>query len=204
MGGGTDAGSPRPRRVRLSSVAIPALVATAALAVAPASATWIAGRGSRKAVGAPPPASRGRPSQADAEGTVNANASSFTYAPGGGGTAVSGIVEDQGSPAALTLTVYGMPPQPGEGSAALVYADLFNGSRSTLLFPGGAAVRVSLERDGRRWTDVVLDQPATPSLDPGQRIRLETRVALPAPGRYDLSGQVIGRDGNPAFILTGP
>ena len=102
------------------------------------------------------------------------------------------------------LTVYGMPPQPGEGSSARVYADLFNGTGKKLLFPGGAAVRVTLQRDGRRWKDVVLDQPATPSLDPDQRIRLETRVPLDAPGRYDLSAQVVARDGNPAFILSGP
>ncbi|HMC08004.1 MAG TPA: hypothetical protein VKL22_01590, partial [Actinomycetota bacterium] len=162
------------------------------------------GRGPRKPPAAPPRASNDLPKQAGAEGTVNANSSSFTYAPGGGGGAASGIQYDQDMPAALMLTVYGMPPQPGEGSSARVYADLFNGTGKKLLFPGGAAVRVTLQRDGRRWKDVVLDQPATPSLDPDQRIRLETRVPLDAPGRYDLSAQVVARDGNPAFILSGP
>jgi hypothetical protein len=204
MGGGAERDSSRPRRVRLSSVTIPALVVTAFLAVAPASTTWITGRGPREPAAAPPRTSTDLTTQASAEGTVNANSASFTYVPGSGGGAVSGIEYNPAAPAALVLTVYGMPPQPGEGSSALVYADLYNGTGKKLLFPGGAAVRVTLDRGGQRWKDVVLDQPATPSLDPDQRIRLETSVPLDASGRYDLSARVIARDGNPAFILTGP
>jgi len=136
------------------------------------------------------------PSTATTPAVTSANASSFVYAPGATGGAISAMHYTKGDAGALTLTVYGMPPQPGGSSFALVSADLYNGEAQTVTFPGGAAVKVSILRNGQSWKDVVIDQPSPASLEAGQRVHLQTTEPLDGAATYDVSGRLVGRGGH--------
>ncbi|GAC1364151.1 MAG: hypothetical protein NVSMB32_06400 [Actinomycetota bacterium] len=137
---------------------------------------------------------------------VAANSSSFTYNPAGKSTAISALTYTKGAPAVLALTVFGIPEQGTDAqpaSSAVISADLVNQTTHTVTFAGGARVRVTITRDARPWMSVELNQPATPSLRPGEQAHLQTTVHLGAAGRYDLSGELLGRGDEPAFTLSG-
>jgi hypothetical protein len=134
---------------------------------------------------------------------VNSNNSSFTYVPGSPGVAVSSRQYHKDAPGLLNLTVYGMPPVPGDTSAT-IYVDLSNGTGQTALFVGGPLVAVTITHDGQPFRQLTLGQPATPSLDPSGVVRLQSFVPLSGGGTYRLSAALVGIGTNPAFTLTSP
>ena len=175
-------GECRPARVRTAGV-VPLAILAGALVLA-SSAAWSATRLVHRSTPAAAVVTGAAP------GTiVNANASSFDYQPGAGGDAISAMHFTKSAAGALTLTVYGTPPQAGS-AAAVIDADLVNSSGRAVTFPGTASVQVALTWDGRPWRSIVVDRPVTPRLDPGQQVRLEATVPLPGPGHYDLSAAV--------------
>jgi len=133
---------------------------------------------------------------------VTSNHSSFTYVPGGQGVAVSGRQYHKGAPGILTLSVYGMPPAPGDTSAT-IYADLSNGTGKTVLFANGPLVAVTVTHDGKPYRQLTLSQPAVLSLAPANLLNLQASVPLDAAGTYELSAELVGVGDHPAFTLKG-
>jgi hypothetical protein len=133
---------------------------------------------------------------------VNANNSSFTYVPGRQGVAASSRQYLKGAPGLLTLSVYGMPPAPGDTSAT-IYADLSNGTKQTALFVGGPLIAVTLTHDGKAYRQLTLSQPNVTSLDPTKQLTLQASVPLSGAGTYGLSAALVGVGANPAFTLSG-
>jgi hypothetical protein len=131
---------------------------------------------------------------------VTSNHSSFTYVPGGQGVAISGRQYQKGAPGILTLSVYGMPPAPGD-TAATISADLSNGTGQTVLFLNGPLVAVTVTHDGRLYRQLTLSRPAALSLDPAGLLNLEASMPLAGAGTYELSAELVGVGSNPAFTL---
>jgi hypothetical protein len=131
---------------------------------------------------------------------VSSNHSSFTYVPGGQGVAISGRQYQKGAPGILTLSVYGMPPAPGD-TAATISADLSNGTGQTVLFLNGPLVAVTVTHDGRLYRQLTLSRPAALSLDPAGLLNLEASMPLAGAGTYELSAELVGVGSNPAFTL---
>lgn len=134
---------------------------------------------------------------------VNANTASFSTAPAGGGAAISAVAYSAGDPPTLNLAVYGMPPKQGSDQAR-IYADLSNGTSQVASFASGAAVEVTVTRDGQAWKTLTLTAPATASLAPGATVRLEGWVSVAGTGNYAVSAQLVGQGATPAFTLAGP
>jgi hypothetical protein len=133
---------------------------------------------------------------------VTSNHSSFTYVPDGQGVAVSSREYHRGAPGILTLSVYGMPPAPGDTSAT-IYADLSNDTGQTVLFVNGPLVAVTVTHDGKPYRQLTLSQPAALSLDPARLLNLQAPVPLAGAGTYGLSAELVGLGSNPAFTLKG-
>ncbi|HYR61377.1 MAG TPA: hypothetical protein VET24_01915 [Actinomycetota bacterium] len=132
---------------------------------------------------------------------VNTNNSSFTYVPGRLGSAISSKQFHKGAPGILTLSVYGMPPQPGDTSAT-IYADLSNGTGQTAHFNGGPTVAVAVLHNGKPFRTLTLTQPAVTTLAAGQALDLQASVPLAGAGTYALSAELVGVGANPAFTLS--
>lgn len=131
---------------------------------------------------------------------VNANNSSFTYVPGRAGVAVSSRQYAKAAPGLMDLTVYGMPPAPGDTSAT-IFADLANQTALTALFIGGPVVAVTIDLNGKPFRQLTLTQPATASLDANAVVHLQASVPLAGAGTYALSASLVGVGTNPAFTL---
>jgi hypothetical protein len=131
---------------------------------------------------------------------VNANNSSFSYVPGRPGVAVSSRQYHKDAPGLLNLTVYGMPPAPGDTSAT-IYVDLTNATSQTALFVGGPLIAVTVTHDGKPFRQLTLSQPALLSLDPKGIVSLQSSVPLSGKGTYGLSAALVGVGTNPAFTL---
>jgi len=70
-----------------------------------------------------------------------------------------------------------------------------------VVFPAGAAVRVTVARPGTTATVLTLDQPVTDRLEAGQTIQLDGSLALDAYGTYHVSGELVAAGSAPAYAL---
>src|ERR1051326_3021293 len=116
--------------------------------------------------------------------------------------AASSSLSEDGSPApSLVLTVYGSAVT----GMTQIYAQLTNDEATAVLFPAGAAVRVTVSgpssTQGSTATVLTLDQPVTNRLETGQTTQLDGSLALDAYGTYHVSGELIGTGSSPAYAL---
>lgn len=132
---------------------------------------------------------------------VNTNNSSFTYVPGQTGTSMSSRQFAKGAPGVLTLSVYGMPPAPGDTSAT-IYANLSNGTTQVAHFVAGPTVAVTVLRNGAPFRVLTLTNPGLSSLDAGQALDLQAALPLDGGATYKLSAALVGVGTNPAFTLA--